>query len=134
MTVVAEAVVVDASAMVDVLAGTALAPAVSAALRGRVLHAPAHFDAEILSALGRMHRGGQLTERHVTLRLRRLATAPVQRHPLAPLFAGAWRRHHNLRLVDAFYAELAEDLQAPLITTDSGLAAAETAAELIGGG
>ncbi len=131
----AEAVVVDASAMVDVLAGTALASAVGAGFRGRTLHAPAHFDAEILSALGRLHRGGRLTERQVATRLGRLAAAPVHRHPLAPLLAGAWRRRHNLRLVDAFYVELAEALQAiPLVTTDRGLAAAAPNCQLIGSG
>lgn len=123
--------VVDASAMVDALAGTTLGPAVTARLRDQTLHAPAHFDAEVLSALGRLHRAGVLSVRQVGTRLGRLQAAPVQRHQLAPLLTGAWRRRHNLRLVDALYAQLADDLGVALVTTDAGLSIAAAHGELI---
>ena len=123
--------VVDASAMVDALAGTALGPAVTARLRDQTLHAPAHFDAEVLSALGRLQRAGTLSVRQVTTRLERLQSAPIQRHLLAPLLTGAWRRRHNLRLVDALYAQLADDLGAALVTTDAGLSIAAASGELV---
>lgn len=51
-----ETVVVDASMLVDLLAETDYAAAVTARLRGTALHAPALLDAEVLSALGRLHR------------------------------------------------------------------------------
>jgi predicted nucleic acid-binding protein len=124
-------VVVDASAMVDALAGTPVGPAVTARLRSQTLHAPAHFDAEVLSALGRLQRAGALSARQVGIRLQRLEAAPIQRHLLAPLIRGAWRRRHNLRLVDALYAQLADDLGAALVTTDTGLSVAATNGELI---
>ena len=124
-----EEVIVDASAMVDLLVGSPLATAIRNRLRGHELHAPAHFDAEVLSALGRLHRGGYLTTRQVTTRIQRVAAAPIQRHLLPPLLAGAWKLRHNLRLVDAVYVELAHRLEAPIITTDAGLAAASRAAE-----
>ena len=123
--------VVDASAIVDVLAGTALGPAVTSRLRDQTLHAPAHFDAEVLSALGRLQRAGTLSVRQVGTRLERLQSAPIQRHLLAPLLNGAWRRRHNLRLVDALYAQLADDLGVALVTTDAGLSIAAVAGELI---
>lgn len=123
--------VVDASAMVDALAGTALGPVVIARLRDHTLHAPAHFDAEVLSALGRLQRAGSLSVRQVNTRVARLQSAPVQRHLLAPLLDGAWRRRHNLRLVDALYAQLADDLGVALVTTDAGLATATANAELV---
>jgi predicted nucleic acid-binding protein len=123
--------VVDASAMVDALAGTTLGPVVTDRMRDHTLHAPAHFDAEVLSALGRLQRAGALSARQVRTRLERLQTAPIQRHLLASLLTGAWRRRHNLRLVDALYAQLADDLGAPLVTTDSGLASAAPNCELI---
>lgn len=127
-----EAVVVDASAMVDALTGTGPAEAVAARRRGCALHAPAHFDAEVLSTLGRLQRAGLLSERQVATRLRRLAAAPVRRHPLAPLLSGAWRRRRNVRLVDALCAELAHHLGgSALVTTDAALAANVPAAELI---
>lgn len=124
-------IVVDASAMVDALAGTPVGPAVTARLRDHTLHAPAHFDAEILSALGRLQRAGMLSVRQVRIRLQRLQAAPIQRHRLAPLLTGAWRRQHNLRLVDALYAQLADDLGVTLVTTDTGLSVAVGDGELI---
>lgn len=127
----AEAVIVDASAMVDFLVGSPLAAPVEDRLRGHDLHAPGHFAAEVLSALGRLHRSGHLTARQVEARLERLAAAPVQADPLSPLVVGAWRRRHNLRLVDALYAELAGVLDIPVVTTDEGLAATLPSAHLV---
>jgi predicted nucleic acid-binding protein len=126
-----ERVVVDASAMVDLLVGTPLAEVVDARLRDHELHAPAHFDAEVLSALGRLHRDRRLTARQTASRVERLAAAPLHRHALPPLVVGAWQRRHNLRLVDALYAELADRLEVALITTDRRLAATYAPAELL---
>ncbi|NNF08688.1 MAG: type II toxin-antitoxin system VapC family toxin [Acidimicrobiia bacterium] len=128
----ADPLVVDASAMVDLLVGTNPAPAVDEALRDRQLFAPAHFDAEILSALGRLHREGRLSVRQVATRLGRLAEAPIERQPLAPLLAGAWSRRSNLRLVDALYVELAAQLETQVASTDLGLARASRMVDLIG--
>jgi len=117
--------VVDASALVDFLLGTDHGRSVGMVLsRFAVLHAPAHIDAEVLSALGRLHRAGTITARQATSRLEELAAAPIQRHALMSLLAGAWRRRARLRLVDALYVELSETLGATLLTTDTRLAAA----------
>jgi predicted nucleic acid-binding protein len=126
-----ERAIVDASAMVDLLVGSPLANEVADRLRANELHAPAHFDAEVLSALGRLHRAGQLTARQTEARVERLATSPIERHALSTLLAGAWKRRHSLRLVDALYVELAAQLDMLIVTTDSGMAAATTAAELL---
>lgn len=128
---VAESVIVDASAMVDLLVGSPIAGAVQKRLRGHELHVPAHFDAEVLSALGRLHRAGELTVHQVTSRLQRVAAAPIQRHLLAAVLAGAWNLRSNLRLVDALYVELASQLDAPVVTTAARLAAASPVAELL---
>lgn len=131
MTAVPERVVVDASAIVEILAGTALASAVSRRLRDAVWHAPAHVDAEVLSALGRLARAGRLHGAAVAARLALLASMPVQRRLLPSLLAGAWARRDDLRLLDALYVELAEQLQSPLITTDQRLARATPLAEAV---
>jgi predicted nucleic acid-binding protein len=128
---VAERVVVDASAIVDVLVGTSYAAAVRSRLQDTMWHAPAHLDAEVLSALGRLTRGERLVEADVRARLDLLASLPVQRHLLPPLVAGAWARRADLRLVDALYVELAHQLGAPLITTDQRLARATPLAQPI---
>jgi predicted nucleic acid-binding protein len=62
-----------------------------------------------------------------------VAAAPIQRHLLAPLLTGAWKLRHDLRLVDAVYVELANQLEAPILTTDAGFAAASRSAERITG-
>lgn len=126
-----ERVIVDASAMVDLLIGTPSAGLVATRLAGVSLHAPAHFDAEVLSALGRLHRSDALAARSVTARLTRLADAPIERHPLGPLVLEAWKRRANLRLVDALYIALAEAIDAPVLTTDAALASASSRAELL---
>ena len=118
--------------MVDVLVGAASAPMVRDRLHGSELHAPAHFDVEVLSALGRLVRGDHLTARQASSRIERVAAAPVERHALAPLLIGVWRLRHSLRLVDALYVELAGRLDAPIITTDAKFAAAARAAEFVG--
>ena len=98
-------------------------------MRGNELHAPAHFDAEVLWALGRLHRDGHLSPTDVSVRLELLQRLPVRRHQLSQLLTGAWNRRGNLRLVDAIYVELAEQLDAPIITTDERLAATVPQAE-----
>lgn len=127
-----EQVVVDASAMVDLVARTGdRFSAVRARLARTVMHAPAHFDAEVLSALGRMQRTGVLTVTQVDAALDGLRQAPVTRHGLLPLLAGAWRRRDTLRLVDALYVELADTAGLVLLTTDQRLARAWPSAEAI---
>jgi len=127
-----EHVVIDASAMVDLLARTEdRHRAVRARLAHTVMHAPAHFDAEVLSALGRMHRSGALTVTEVDAALDELRQAPVTRHDLTPLLAGAWSRRDSLRVTDAFYVELAHKTDLVLLTTDQRLTRAWPAADAI---
>jgi predicted nucleic acid-binding protein len=114
-------VVVDASALVDLLLGNELGDAVGMRLGGHALHAPAHADAEILSALGRLQRAGAVEPDDVEVMLTRLAAAPIERHPVASLLLSAWSRRHRLRLADALYFELAASRALPLITTDRRL-------------
>lgn len=116
--------VVDASAMVDLLLGNELGGAVRRRLTGHALHAPAHLDAEVLSALARLHRAGDLRVEDVESKLRDLVAAPIQHHAVSDLLIGAWSRRHQLRLVDALYVQLAVSRDLPLVTTDRRLRAA----------
>lgn len=114
-------VVLDASAFVDLLLGNALGAAVRRRVSGRSLHAPAHVDAEVLSALGRLNRAGDLDDDTVTRLLGRVVDAPVERHPVRKLLPGAWARRHQLRPADALYVELAATRGDVLVTTDRRL-------------
>lgn len=127
-----EELVLDASAVVEALLGTDLGIKVRERMRGHRLHAPAHLDAEALSALGRLHRAGEVSHTTVTAALGELAAAPIQRHSLDGLLTGAWARRENQRLVDALYSELAAALDSiPLLTTDARLARADDHAEVV---
>ncbi len=126
-----ETVVLDASALVEALIGTPHGVAVRQRLRGCDLHAPAHIDAEALSALGRLHRAAELDAKTVSAALSEIALAPIIRHPLAGLLAGAWSQRDQLRLVDALYVELATELRATLLTTDGRLARARPTVEVV---
>lgn len=119
--------VIDASALVDLLLDNAVGGAVRRRIAGHVLHAPAHIDAEVISALGRLHRAGELDPHSVESGLRELAEAPIQRHPATDLLLGTWARRDQLRLVDALYVGLAVSRGAPLVTTDRRLHAAPSA-------
>ncbi len=89
-------VVVDASAMVELYSDTAQGASVEDRLLGEELHAPAHLDSEVLSALGRLHRAGAMSVTETAGRLDVVARSTVERHPLAGLLAGAWQRRDNL--------------------------------------
>ena len=128
-TVDGNKLVLDASAMVDLLLGAPPALAIRLRLLDGQLHTPAHFDAEVLSALGRLSRADHVTAAAVPALLPRVENARIQRHPVGPLLTGAWDRRGDLRLVDALYVELAERLGAPIISTDDRLVAAAPRAE-----
>jgi len=95
------------------------------------MHAPAHIDVEVLSAMGRLHRAESLDEEQAQIALDALARLPITRHPLPELLHGAWARRDYLRLTEALYVELAEHLHMPLLTTDLRLTRASKAAEAI---
>ncbi|MDQ6783244.1 MAG: type II toxin-antitoxin system VapC family toxin [Actinomycetota bacterium] len=91
---------------------------------GDPLFAPAHVDAEVVSAL----RG--IAARHRGLRaavpdaLRHLAGFPIRRVPLAPLLQRMWELRDNVTPYDAAYVAVAERLEGPLVTCDAKLTAA----------
>lgn len=120
--------VLDASAMVDLLLDTGASGTVQSAIRGRPLAVPAHFDAEVLSAIGRLRRAGEVNDSAAAARVERLAVAPLRREPLAPLLMGAWARRDDTRLADAIYLELASALDTVVLTTDHRLARAHPTA------
>lgn len=118
----ARLLVVDASAVVEVLRRTRLGDRVAAAMRGATLAAPAHLDAEVLSALGRLARAGTVDPAAVDRSLARLARLPAQRYPLPPLVRRAWSLRENIALRDGLYVACAEALGATLLTLDGRLA------------
>lgn len=94
---------------------------------GNALFAPAHLDAEVVSALRGMARRSPVLQAAVPTALRHLADFPIRRMPLAPLLPRMWELQDNITPYDAAYVALAERLDGPLITGDGKLAAANGA-------
>jgi len=112
--------VVDASLVVDLICDLPAAEGYREMLASAdALAAPAHLDAEVLSALGRLQRTGQLTRGPE--RVHALATFGASRWPLRPLLAPAWALIDRIATRDALYVALASSLNATLITTDGRL-------------
>jgi predicted nucleic acid-binding protein len=91
---------------------------------GDSLYAPAHLDAEVVSALRGLARVSPTVERVAPAALRHLAGLPIRRMSLAPLLDRMWELRANVTAYDAAYVALAEQLEAPVITCDAKLAAA----------
>lgn len=88
---------------------------------GDALFAPAHLDAEVVSALRGLARPNPTLRARVPGALRHLAGFPIRRTPLAPLLQRIWELRDNLTGYDAAYVALAERLGGPLITCDGKL-------------
>lgn len=114
--------VVDASCLVDLVIGAQGAAAVARHLAGHRLHAPAHVDVEVMSALARLVRGEVVSRAEARLALTRYAATPLTRHPLLELLPRAWERSQQLRVTDALYVQLAEHLDTRVLTSDARLA------------
>jgi len=94
---------------------------------GHALFAPAHLDAEIVSALRGMARRSPILQRTAPDALRHLAGFPIRRMPLAPLLERMWQLRDTVTPYDAAYVALAERLDGSLITCDGKLATASGA-------
>jgi predicted nucleic acid-binding protein len=112
--------VVDAATVVDLICDfPAAEPYREALASATAVAAPAHLDAEVLSALGRLKRAGQLTR--AAERVEALAAFGARRWPLQPLLRPAWALVGRIATRDALYVALAASLDAILITSDGRL-------------
>jgi predicted nucleic acid-binding protein len=118
-------IVVDASAVVDVVVPGRADPELTELLRmDGDLHAPHLVDVEVTQALRRLVRARELADDRASDARVDVADLPITRHPHRALLDRAWQLRHNLSVYDAVYIALAELLQAPLVTCDARLAQA----------
>lgn len=119
-------IVVDASALVAFL----VEPGVSGHIRVALarhdddLHAPAHVDLEVMSALRRLVAAGRLTTPRATAAVEDFLDLPLVRHSLEPLVSRVWALHPQVSPYDAAYLALAEALGTGVLTCDGRLARA----------
>ena len=119
-------IVVDASAVIEVLLHTAAASRVAKRIfaEGETLHAPHLLDVEIAQVLRRYVLAGAFGSERGGEALEDLGDLPITRYPHQPFLFRIWELRHNVTAYDAAYLTLAEALAAPLVTRDAKLASA----------
>ncbi len=118
-------IVLDASAVVELLAGTVSPELVRMVFDPeQSLHAPHLLDIEVAQVLRRWCARGLVTPTRAADALSDLADLPLERHPHRLLWERIWALRHKLTAYDAVYVALAEQLEAPLLTRDRRIAAA----------
>lgn len=119
-------IVVDASALLEVLLRTPVAEAVERRLFGsrQTLHAPHLIDVEAAQVVRRYAAVGEIEPERGIAVLADLADMPLRRYAHDFLLPRVWALRHDLTAYDAVYVALAEALDAPLLTRDHRMAAA----------
>ena len=117
-------IVVDASALLEVLLNTSAATSIADRLfaDGETLHAPHLLDLEIAQVLRRYTASGEMDPRRGQQALDDLADLPLVRYPPDVFLPRIWELRDNLTAYDAAYVALAEALPARLLTRDAALA------------
>jgi predicted nucleic acid-binding protein len=110
-------IVVDASALVELLLRTERAEAVRQAVASDDMVAPDLVNLEVISAFRRLVSRG-LDPNRAGRSIERLATAALARLPTLPLVPRIWELRHNLTSYDASYVALAESVDASIVTVD----------------
>jgi predicted nucleic acid-binding protein len=117
-------VVIDASALFELVVTSELAPAVVQAVGATEMVAPDVVNPEVLSILRRAERRRTLTAQRAVQAVDDLMDAPVRRFSTLPLLAEAWTLRANVTAADALYVVLARILRCPLVTADRKLSRA----------
>jgi predicted nucleic acid-binding protein len=119
-------IVLDASALVELVLGTPTGGLVAERIAdpGRGLHIPHLADVEVVQALRRYTRDGDLTAREARAALDDLRALDLQRHAHEPLLERVWELRQNVTAYDAVYVALAEVLDGVLLTCDGRLSRA----------
>jgi predicted nucleic acid-binding protein len=114
-------IVIDASALVELLTQTSLAQKLDRVVGDCDLIAPDVLNAEVLQSLRGLERGGRLTSSRASLAVAQLAMSQIERIPTAGLLQEAWSLRANLSAYDACYVALARAFDCPLLTVDGPL-------------
>lgn len=119
-------IVLDASAIVELLLGTRSARTIAARIADPELglHIPHLADVEVAQVLRRYVRDGELDFSAATAALEDLRSLDLERHSHEPLLDRVWALRGHMTAYDAVYVALAEALDAPLLTCDGRLARA----------
>lgn len=119
-------IVLDASALVELILGTPAGRLVAARIADPAegLHVPHLADVEVLQALRRYVRQGDLDSREAEAAIEDLRSLDLQRHAHEPLLDRVWDLRKNMTAYDAVYVALADALDAVVLTCDRRLSRA----------
>ena len=117
-------IVVDASAVLEVLVGQPNEALVLRLAREDALHAPHLLDTEVLHVLRRLEHRSELSAEQVGSARSRFDELSIDRYPHRPLSDRVWHLRATLSAYDATYVALAEALDATMVTTDRRLVGA----------
>lgn len=116
--------VVDASALVEVVTATPTGRALHHRLRGAIALAPDIIDVEAASALRRQHQWGGLDAEELGVALELVADWPGRRLPTRRLVGVSRRWWDNVSAYDALYLAVAHATGGSVLTCDGRLARA----------
>ena len=119
-------IVLDASALVELLLGTEPGRSIAARIADPALaiHVPHLADVEVAQVLRRYVREGELDGAAAATAIDDLRSLDLARHSHEPLLDRVWALRQNLTAYDAVYVALAEALDTTLLTCDGKLARA----------
>ncbi len=114
-------IVIDASALVELLLRSHTGMRVERAIGDATLVAPDMVNPEVVQSLRGLERGGKLTSTRASTAIDRLAESDISRVPTRLLLREIWSLRSNLSAYDACYVALARALDCPLLTIDASL-------------
>jgi predicted nucleic acid-binding protein len=119
-------IVLDASALVELILDTPNGHLIAARIAdpAESLHVPHLADIEVVQALRRYERDGEISAQDAETALDDLRALDLQRHPHEPLLERVWELRTNLTAYDAVYVALAEVLDCKVLTCDRPLSRA----------
>jgi predicted nucleic acid-binding protein len=119
-------IVLDASALLELILDTPTGQLVAGRIADPAegLHVPHLADVEVVQALRRYVREGEIDVDAAKTALDDLRALDVQRYAHEPLLERVWELRKNLTAYDAVYVALAEVLDGVLITCDRRLSQA----------
>ncbi|GAA4488520.1 type II toxin-antitoxin system VapC family toxin [Microbacterium panaciterrae] len=116
--------VVDASAVAEILFGTAAGYKAAALIDGHELLAPQHLTAEVASVIRGWSLSRQITDEQALRAFGEFDALGIEQVPMMSMLPAVHALRHNVSAYDAMYVVLARAAQCSLLTLDARLAAA----------
>ncbi len=116
--------VVDASAVAEILFGTEAGRRAAVLVDGQELIAPQHLTAEVASVIRGWSLSQQITDAEALRAFREFDELSIEQMPMLSLLPAVYELRHNVSAYDAMYVVLARAAQCSLLTLDAHLVAA----------